>query len=624
MPCEGSMPKSYSANAIADWIPAVATGAAFFMIVLDTSIVNLALASLGAEFRADVTTLQWLVDGYALVFASLLLGAGALGDRLGGKSMLMCGLAMFTLASVLCGIAPDMQALQVSRIVQGAGAALLVPNSLAALNNAYAGSLLRPKAIAAWASSGALGVALGPALGGLLVQALGWRSIFLVNAPVGLLALWLTLRHIPRGPRNQSRGFDAVGQLLAMGMLATATYALINLGHAHSGIISSETAGAVCVSLVIGFIAVEARHSCPMLALPLLRRRTLGPVALVGLLHNVSFFGLIFVLSLSFQHLRGLSPVGAGLMFLPLTVAFATGTRVGALLLRNYGPFLALIRGHFVAAIGCYILASFGQRFTPAALVLPLIVIGGGAGITTPAMNLAVLDSVEPAESGLASGILYSARQTGGVIGVAVLGALLGEPVTSAGAQAAEYTAAGVLCLASCLALAASRDWRVTPAVHPSGYPARGVFITEEQLMSKSIPVEYRDLFNKRAYATLGTLRSDGSPQVTPVWCDIDGDQVLVNTAKDRHQDKNIRHDPRVAVVIVDPDNPYRYLEVRGRAIELDDRDASVHLDQMAAKYLGSETYAYRQPGEIRVLYAIQADRIHAFSFPHAEWLSSW
>lgn len=142
--------------------------------------------------------------------------------------------------------------------------------------------------------------------------------------------------------------------------------------------------------------------------------------------------------------------------------------------------------------------------------------------------------------------------------------------------------------------------------------------------MSKSIPVEYRDLFNKRAYATLGTLRSDGSPQVTPVWCDIDGDQVLVNTAKDRHQDKNIRHDPRVAVVIVDPDNPYRYLEVRGRAIELDDRDASVHLDQMAAKYLGSETYAYRQPGEIRVLYAIQADRINAFSFPHAEWLSSW
>ena len=141
--------------------------------------------------------------------------------------------------------------------------------------------------------------------------------------------------------------------------------------------------------------------------------------------------------------------------------------------------------------------------------------------------------------------------------------------------------------------------------------------------MSKSIPVEYRDLFNKRAYASLGTLRSDGSPQVTPVWCDVDGDRVLVNTAKDRHQDKNIRHDSRVAVVIADPDSPYRYLEIRGRAVEVHDRDARTHLDQMARKYLGSETYTYRQSGEVRIVYAIEPDRINAFSFPHAEWLSS-
>ncbi len=141
--------------------------------------------------------------------------------------------------------------------------------------------------------------------------------------------------------------------------------------------------------------------------------------------------------------------------------------------------------------------------------------------------------------------------------------------------------------------------------------------------MSKSIPVEYRDLFNKRAYASLGTLRSDGSPQVTPVWCDVDGDRVLVNTAKDRHQDKNIRHDSRVAVVVTDPDNPYRYLEIRGRAVEVHDRDANTHLDRLARRYLGSETYTYRQPGEVRIIYEIEAERINAFSFPHAEWLSS-
>jgi len=197
-----------------------------------------------------------------------------------------------------------------------------------------------------------------------------------------------------------------------------------------------------------------------MLPLSLLRRRTLGPVALVGLLHNVSIFGLIFVLSLSFQRVRGLTPLGAGLLFLPLTLALAIGTRIGALVLRNNGPFLALIGGHFAAALGALILAFFGTGFAPAALAPPLVVIGVGGGITTPAMNLAVLDSVERIQGGLASGILNSARQTGGVIGVALLGALLGEPATLAGTHAAEYLAAGVLFLASGVALAASKDWR--------------------------------------------------------------------------------------------------------------------------------------------------------------------
>ena len=177
-----------------EWMPIVATGAAFFMIVLDTSVVNLALAHIGTELNAGLTTLQWLIDGYALVFASLLLGAGTLGDRFGVKSTFMCGLLVFTGASALCGIAPSMEALQISRIVQGIGAALLLPNSLAALNHTFVDPLRRSKAVAAWASAGALGVALGPVLGGLLVQTLGWRSIFLVNVPVGLLARWLTQR----------------------------------------------------------------------------------------------------------------------------------------------------------------------------------------------------------------------------------------------------------------------------------------------------------------------------------------------------------------------------------------------------------------------------------------------
>jgi MFS transporter, DHA2 family, methylenomycin A resistance protein len=458
----GPAPKPRSGPFFSDWLPAVATGAAFFMIVLDTSIVNLALARIGSELDAGITTLQWLVDGYALVFASLLLGAGALGDRYGAKGTFQCGLVVFTLASALCAMAPSIETLQAARIAQGVGAALLLPNSLAALNHTFSDPLRRSRAVAAWASAGALGVALGPVLGGLLVQAFGWRSIFIVNVPVGLLALWLTQRHIPAGPHDRSRSLDPLGQLLAVGTLATATYALIGISHAGWAAHSWASA-AICVVYGVSFVFVEARYKNPMLPLPLLRQPTLGPVALVGLLHNVAIYGLIFVLSLSFQQLRGLTPIHAGLLFLPLTLALGVGTRVGARILQYYGPFRALIRGHFAAALGALILAAFAHALPLAALALPLVVIGGGAGITTPAMNLAVLDSVERANGGLASGILNSARQAGGVIGVALLGALLGEPATAAGAQTAIYVAAGVLCLASALALAASRNWRMKP-----------------------------------------------------------------------------------------------------------------------------------------------------------------
>jgi DHA2 family methylenomycin A resistance protein-like MFS transporter len=188
-------------------------------------------------------------------------------------------------------------------------------------------------------------------------------------------------------------------------------------------------------------------------------------VALIGLLHNVAFYGLIFVLSLSFQRLSGMDPLATGLLFLPLTLAAAVGTRVGAVVVRHRGPFPALIAGHAVAAFGVLVLVPLESGFTRAPLSLPLIVIGLGAGVATPAMSLAVLDSVERAQGGLASGILNSARQAGGVIGVALLGALLGEPPTSAGGQAAGCVAACVFCLASVLALMASRGGPATPSV---------------------------------------------------------------------------------------------------------------------------------------------------------------
>jgi len=446
----------------------VATGAAFFMIVLDTSIVNLALPRIKYVFHADLTALQWLVDGYALVFASLLLNAGALGDRYGAKRVFSAGLIIFCTASAVCGLAPGMASLQCARAVQGIGAAILLPNSLAALNHTVQDPGRKKIAVSAWSSAGALGVAVGPLVGGLLVQYLDWRSIFLVNIPVGLAGFWLARQHVAVGPRHTQRGFDPIGQLLAVVTLAGLTYWMISLGRSHGFSASIILLGGGVIGLGAAFLWVESRQANPVLPLDLLFRPGLGSVALVGLLHNVGIYGLIFALSLVFQELRGMSPVGAGLLFLPLTLTLVAGTRAGAKFLRKSDPFGPQIWGHAISAFGAIALAVTGFSHSFITIAIPLCVIGVGAGSTVPSMNLSALDSVELERSGLASGILNSARQTGGVIGVALLGTLVGGSATAAGARWASAAAAIALAGASVLAARIARQHKtsVTSGVH--------------------------------------------------------------------------------------------------------------------------------------------------------------
>jgi DHA2 family methylenomycin A resistance protein-like MFS transporter len=439
-------------------IAIVATGAAFFMIVLDTSIVNLALPRIREAFDTDLATLQWLVDGYALVFASLLLTAGALGDRFDARRVFIAGLVVFSVASAACGLAGNIWSLQLARVVQGIGAAMLLPNSLAALNHTVSEGDRRTAAVSAWASAGALGIALGPVLGGVLVQEFDWRSIFLINVPVGLLGIWLASKYIVSRPGQGGRSLDLGGQVLAVATLATVTYWVISAGRPHAWSGLTILLGASSILLAVAFAVVEARQTQPMLPLDLLRQPGLGWVALIGLLHNVGVYGLIFVLSLSFQQLRRMTPLEAGLSFLPMTLALAFGTRLGARLLRRFGPFGPLVWGHGAAALGAAAISAIGIDHGSILLLVPLCAIGAGAGTTTPAMSLAVLDAAGRGRSGLASGILNSARQTGGVFGVAVLGALLGDPATPAGARGAAIVATLAFTCACCLAIGIARS----------------------------------------------------------------------------------------------------------------------------------------------------------------------
>jgi MFS transporter, DHA2 family, methylenomycin A resistance protein len=452
----------------------VATGAAFFMVILDTSVVNLALPSIAADLHVGLAGLQWIVDGYALVLASLLLGAGSLGDRLGAKPVFLLGLIIFVGASALCGAAPTQSALYLARVLQGVGAALQLPTSLALLNHAVANPERRARAISAWAGAGALGIALGPVVGGVLVEAVGWRAIFLVNIPVGALGVWLAWRAVPPSPRAASRRLDVPGQLLAIISLAALTFALIEGG--HIGWLAWPVAGAAGLFALAAaaFVAVEAHPGTveAMLPLRLFRRSAFSATAAIGLLHNVGVYGQIFVLSLAFQDLRGASPLRAGLLLLPLTGAIAVGTRVGARLVarsRQPMPALPLAAGHLVGAAGALALAAAGPDGGAPILAPALLVLGLGVGTTTPAMSIAILRAVERERSGLAAGVLNAARQTGGVIGVAVLGALVGSPASAAGVSFGSFLGATMLALAGALAIAVFRD---ASARDPSTVPA--------------------------------------------------------------------------------------------------------------------------------------------------------
>ncbi|HEY2601120.1 MAG TPA: DHA2 family efflux MFS transporter permease subunit, partial [Thermoleophilaceae bacterium] len=298
-------------------MPLIAICLGYFMVILDATVVNVALPALGRDLGGGVSDLQWVVDGYTLVFAGLLLSAGSLGDRLGGRNVFRAGLVLFTLASAACAAAPSVPLLVAARLAQGLGAALLVPSSLALLRAAYHDPRERARAVGAWGAVAGIAAASGPVVGGLLVSAASWRWVFLLNLPVGIAALLLAERFLPRVGERTGAGIDPLGQLLAVAALSSLTFGLIQSG--HSGWTSAEGLVPLLVSvpLWVAFLACERRAREPMLPLRLFRSPTFSGASFVGLAINLGFYGQLFVISLYFQHVRGWSPLVTGLALLP-------------------------------------------------------------------------------------------------------------------------------------------------------------------------------------------------------------------------------------------------------------------------------------------------------------------
>ncbi|ASW53292.1 MFS transporter [Plantactinospora sp. KBS50] len=398
---------------------------AYGMTVVDTTIVNVALPSIQSDVGAGVATLQWIVDGYVLVLAALLLSGGALVDRFGAARVLRTGIVVFTVASALCAAAWSGPALVSARIIQGLGAAMLIPATLAVVAQAFPAAAGRARAIAIVATVAGSPQAFGPTLGGGLVDAIGWRSIFLVNLPLGAAALVLALRGLPGNPPNRNRTLDLLGQAIAAGALGALTYGLIEAGRAGWGSPSVAVALSVGVALAVAFVVVEHRVGDPVLPPDLLRSRQLLPYVSTGLLLFITYYGLLFTVNLYFQRFQGLSALDAGLRLLPAAIPVFVLPLLISRLARKVGAAVLTGAGLALGVAGALSFLLVDEGTSGIITSIALILVGSGVGVATAPQIALVLSASPPARAGIASGLVNVGRQSGLVIGVALLGGLV-------------------------------------------------------------------------------------------------------------------------------------------------------------------------------------------------------
>jgi DHA2 family methylenomycin A resistance protein-like MFS transporter len=395
----------------------------FALITLDASVVNVALPAIRSDFGGGMSGSQWVVDAYTLAFAALMLSTGAFADRAGASRAYALGTSVFTVASMACGLAPGLPTLIGARVVQGAAAAVVLPASLALVRQAYADPARRTRAVAAWGAGGSAALALGPLAGGVLTTAWDWRAIFFVNLPVGA-AIVLLLLKAPRSPRRPAP-LDLPGQATAVVGLTALTFAVIEGGPA------GWAALGVAVAAAVAFPRIEARTAHPVVPLALFRNRTVAVTVAAGAAVSVAFYSMVFVFSLFFQQVQHRSPLSAGLMFLPMTGLIGVTNLLSGKLAGRYGPRLPMLVGQGLATAGSLLLLHVDES-TPATLLAVLLVpLALGCALTVPPLTAAMMDAVPAERAGLAAGVLNSARQVAGGLGIAVFGALVAGDFTS-------------------------------------------------------------------------------------------------------------------------------------------------------------------------------------------------
>lgn len=424
----------------------VVTSLGYFIVILDTTAKNVALPRIGQDLHVGVSGLQWVVDGYLLVFASLLLTAGALSDRYGARRLFATGLSIFGVASVLSALARTPGELVAAQLLAGVGGALATPSSLALLSTTFTEPKERGRAFGLWATVAGAGTATGPLIGGTLVTLLGWQSVFLVNIPIVAAGLLMLRRWLPRSRQNPDRALDLPGQLAGIVALASLTYGVITAGEggwSARPVLAAFAAAAVAGAL---FIAIELRVAAPMFPLRLLRSRRLSSSVFAGASINFGTYSQMFLLAMYFQTARGYGALQTGVAELPMTALCVLLPSVAGRAVGRYGPRRPLVFGLTACGAGALCLSGLSLQ-SPYALAVPgLLITGVGMAFAIPAVAAAAMTGVAPTEAGAASGVLNTARQVGGVLGVSLLGTVVGTAVGAELRTALFITAAVQLC----------------------------------------------------------------------------------------------------------------------------------------------------------------------------------
>jgi EmrB/QacA subfamily drug resistance transporter len=412
------------------------------IVGLDATIVNIALPAIHSSLHSTVAGLQWVIDAYTLVLASLLMLSGSTADRLGRRRVFQTGLVVFSLGSLLCAVAPSLGLLIAFRVLQAIGGAMLNPVAMSIIRNVFEDPRERAQAIGVWGAMFGISMALGPVLGGALVSAISWRAIFLVNLPVGVAVIALTALFVPESRAPRPRRIDAVGQILVIVTLASLTYAIIEGGRAGFGTTQVVVLLAVALACGAALVLYELRRREPLLEMRFFTSVPFAGASAIAVCLFAATGGFLFMNTLYLQDVRGLSPLHAGLYMLPMATMMIVFAPISGRLVGRFGARPSMVAGGLAVLVSGLMLTGIAPGTSVALLLVAYAVFGFGSGLVNPPITNTAVSGMPPAQAGVAAAVASTSRQVGTTLGVAALGAVagggLGAAIGPAFAQATQ------------------------------------------------------------------------------------------------------------------------------------------------------------------------------------------